>query len=250
MNGLVGTDLRRSFGDTQAVAGVTLRVAPGERVAVVGGSGSGKSSLLRLLLALDWPDSGVVTLDRTPVQPGSPRALRWYRRRVQYIPQDPATSLDPRRTALDLVAQPLHLLGFGCDHRSMAETALRNVGLGPEHCARKPAQLSGGQNQRVAIARAIVCEPDYLLADEPVSGLDLAIREQVLDTLDALCDRTSTALVMVSHDLSVVARSCRHVAVLHRGAVVEYGPTSEVLTAPTQPYTRSLLDAVPRLPVS
>ena len=231
-----------------ALDDVTLEVRANTRTALVGESGSGKTTLLRLLLALDRADSGAVTLDGTAVVPGKAKAMRWFRRRVQYIPQDPATSLDPRRSVLDLVATPLRLLGAEGDHVALATKALAAVGMDDRYLARRPAELSGGQNQRVAIARAVACGPEYLLADEPVSGLDLDLREQVLDVLDELCDRTSTALLIVSHDLSVVARSCREVFVLCDGRIVETGSVASVLTDPQHRHTRDLLDAVPRLP--
>lgn len=230
-----------------ALGGVDLDIAPGARMALVGESGSGKTTLLKSLLALDRPDSGTITLDGTPVVPGSARSLRWFRRRVQYIPQDPATSLDPRKSVVDLVATPLRLLGSEGDHLALARNSLAAVGLNERFLQRRPSELSGGQNQRVAIARAVACKPEYLLADEPVSGLDLDLREQVLDVLSELSTRTSTALLVVSHDLSVAARLCSDISVMCDGSIVESDSTAEVLTNPSHPHTRALLDAVPRL---
>lgn len=245
---LVATGLTRRYpGDHTALDDVDFEILPGTRTALVGESGSGKTTLLRLFLALDSPDVGRVELDGTVVAPGSARSLRWFRRRVQYIPQDPATSLDPRKCVLDLVATPLRLLGADGDHAELARNALAAVGLDETYLQRRPTELSGGQNQRVAIARAVACRPDYLLADEPVSGLDLDLREQVLSVLDDLSRRTSTALLIVSHDLSVVAQLCSDISVMCNGRIVESGPSATVLTAPTHPHTRALLDAVPRL---
>ena len=238
---------RQGSKTTTALDRVDLEVLPGARVALVGESGSGKTTLLKMLLALDSPDSGTVTLDGTLVVPASARSLRWFRRRVQYIPQDPATSLDPRRSVVDLVATPLRLLGAEGDHAVLARSALAAVGLDERYLQRRPSELSGGQNQRIAIARAVACEPDYLLADEPVSGLDLDLREQVLTVLEDLSTRTSTALLVVSHDLSVVARLCSDISVMCDGRIVETGTTASVLTAPVHQHTRALLDAVPRL---
>ena len=236
---LLASGLTRRFRQgsktTTALDGVDLEVPPGARVALVGESGSGKTTLLKMLLALNYPDSGTVTLDGTLVGPASARSLRWFRRRVQYIPQDPATSLDPRRSVVDLVATPLRLLGAEGDHAALARRALAAVGLDERYLQRRASELSGGQNQRVAIARAVACEPDYLLADEPVSGLD------------HLSTRTSTALLVVSHDLSVVARLCSDISVMCDGRIVETGTTASVLTAPVHQHTRALLDAVPRL---
>lgn len=231
-----------------AVLGVDLALAPGSRTALVGESGSGKSTLVRMMLAVDRPTSGTVHLDGVPVRPGPARALRWFRQRVQYIPQDPAMSLDPHRRTIDLVAQPLQLLGVLGDHRALAEQALIAVGLGGSFLDRRPTQLSGGQNQRIAIARAVACAPDYLLADEPVSGLDLEIRDQILDILLSLNHTKSTALLVVTHDLAVAARLCVDIVVMQSGRLVECGPVRDVLSHPGHPHTRELLESLPRLP--
>ncbi|MBY3795187.1 ATP-binding cassette domain-containing protein [Rhodococcus fascians] len=245
--GLVGTALTRQYDrhgtSHTALDAVTFAVPPTGRIAVVGESGSGKTTLLRLLLAVDAPSGGRISLDRRVVRPGSSGSLRWFRRRVQYIPQDPATSLDPRRSVLDLVATPLRLLGIEGDHRAMATGALSAVGLDAHFLARRSAELSGGQKQRVAIARAVACAPHYLLADEPVSGLDPDLREQVLDVLAGL----PGALLIVSHDLSAVTRLCSDVSVMQEGRIVESGSVRSVLTRPQHEHTRDLIDAVPRL---
>lgn len=245
--GLVATTITRQYDrhgtSHTALDAVAFAVSPAGRIGLVGESGSGKTTLLRLLLAIDAPDGGKITLDGRPVRPGPARSLRWFRRRVQYIPQDPATSLDPRRSVLDLVATPLRLLGIEGDHRARATGALSAVGLDAKYLARRPAELSGGQKQRVAIARAVACSPQYLLADEPVSGLDPDLREQVLDVLADL----PGALLIVSHDLSAVARLCTEVSVMHRGRIVETGSVRAILTRPEHEHTRNLIDAVPRL---
>ncbi|OZC49492.1 hypothetical protein CH286_08140 [Rhodococcus sp. WWJCD1] len=246
--GVVATAVTRQFDRNgtshTAVDAVSFAVSPTARIAVVGESGSGKTTLLRLLLAVDAPTGGKIVLDGQPVRPGPARTLRWFRRRVQYIPQDPATSLDPRRSVLDLVATPLRLLRVEGDHRATASNALSAVGLDARFLARRPAELSGGQKQRVAIARAVACAPQYLMADEPVSGLDPDLREQVLDVLAGL----PGALLIVSHDLSAVARLCTDVSVMHAGRIVETGTVRTVLTQPQHRHTRDLIDAVPRLP--
>ncbi|OZE36286.1 hypothetical protein CH256_08345 [Rhodococcus sp. 05-2254-6] len=247
MTGLVATDITRTYvrhgSSRTGLDAVSFTLPPAGRVAVVGESGSGKTTLLRMLLALDVPSEGVIELDARTVRPGSARSLRWFRRLVQYVPQDPATSLDPRRSVLDLVATPLRLLGVDGDHRAKAGAALAAVGLEERYLQRRPTELSGGQNQRVAIARAVACEPQYLLADEPVSGLDPDLREQVLAVLAGL----PSALLIVSHDLSAVARLCSDVSVMHDGRIVETGSVRGILTEPKHSYTRDLIDAVPRL---
>ncbi|MCZ4563313.1 ABC transporter ATP-binding protein [Rhodococcus sp. IEGM 1401] len=247
MTGLVATDITRTYvrhgSSRTALDAVSFTLPPAARIAVVGESGSGKTTLLRMLLALDVPSGGAIELDARTVRPGSARSLRWFRTLVQYVPQDPATSLDPRRSVLDLVATPLRLLGVDGDHRAKAGAALAAVGLDERYLQRRPTELSGGQNQRVAIARAVACEPQYLLADEPVSGLDPDLREQVLAVLAGL----PSALLIVSHDLSAVARLCSDVSVMHDGRIVETGSVRDILTEPQHSYTRDLIDAVPRL---
>ncbi|MFY2790249.1 ABC transporter ATP-binding protein [Rhodococcus sp. MALMAid1271] len=226
-----------------AVDGVSVALSPSGRIGLVGESGSGKTTLLRVLLALTEVSGGTVQLDGRTVRPGSTRSLRWFRRRVQYVPQDPATSLDPRRSVLDSVATPLRLLGVDGDHRAKASAALTAVGLDARYLERRPTELSGGQNQRVAIARALACEPQYLLADEPVSGLDPDLREQILSVLAAL----PSAVLMVSHDLSAVVRLCTEVLMMHDGRIIETGSAQGILTEPQHEHTRDLIDAIPRL---
>lgn len=230
-----------------AVDEVSISIGAGERVGLVGASGSGKSTLLRMLLALEASDAGAVSYSGTAVRPGRTPGLRWFRRQVQYIPQDPASSLDPRRRVEWLVGEPLRRLNFPCDHRTRVREVLEAVGLGPEFSRRRPTELSGGQCQRVAMARAIAPGPRILVADEPVSGLDLPLREQIVGMLDDLSATLGTAILIVSHDLSVVAQLCERCAVMTGGRIVEDRPTSEVLESPEHEYTRRLIDSVPRL---
>ncbi len=248
---LAASDLHRSHhstrGSVTALAGVDLTLDAGERVGIVGASGSGKSTLLRTLLALETPDSGHVSYAGRPVLPGPARRLRWFRREVQYVPQDPAGSLDPRRTVGALVAEPLRRLGVDGDHRARVTEVLAAVGLDGRFLDRRPGELSGGQCQRVAIARALAPGARVLLADEPVSGLDLPLRRQVLDVLGEVGERLGTAMLVVTHDLSVVSRLCHRCVVLSAGRVVEDAPTGELLSAPRHEDTRRLLAGVPRL---
>lgn len=229
---------------------VDISVRVGERVGLVGASGSGKSTLLRLLLALDRPDAGSVEFDGRTVRMASTSALRWYRRRVQYVPQDPASSLDPRRSVHDLVREPLRRLGVQPEGGEQAaiRTALDRVGLPSGLDRRRAGELSGGQAQRVAIARAIATGPELLLADEPVSGLDLPLRNQVVDVLRDLSVQGDLGLLLVTHDLSVVAALCERTVVMWAGEVVEDRPTEEILSAPAHERTAALIDAVPALP--
>ncbi|NHC14784.1 ABC transporter ATP-binding protein [Motilibacter deserti] len=230
---------------------VDLAVSDGERLGVVGESGAGKTTLLRALLALEQPDAGTVTCRGRQVRPGSPRRLGWFRRLVQYVPQDPASTLDPRRSVRELVALPVQRLGTpdeGRRMRGLVDEALDAVDLpGSLRDARAP-QLSGGQAQRVALARALVLRPALLLADEPVSGLDLPLRAQVLASLRAAFERQGTSLLLVSHDLAAVAALCHRTVVLADGRAVEDVPTRQLLRAPQHPSSRALVTAVPTLP--
>jgi peptide/nickel transport system ATP-binding protein len=230
-----------------AVDGISITVGAGERVGLVGASGSGKSTLLRMLLALEAPDAGRITFTGQDVLPGRTSDLRWFRRQVQYIPQDPASSLDPRRRVEQIIREPLRRLGIPGDHRNRVREVLDAVGLGSQYAGRRPLELSGGQCQRVAMARAIAPAPRLIVADEPVSGLDLPLREQIIGMLDELSGALGTAILIVSHDLSVVARLCERCAVMTNGRIVEDRPTSAILESPEHEYTRLLIDSVPRL---
>ena len=217
------------------------------RVGLVGASGCGKSTLLKTLLALEVPDEGAVYCDGIPVRPGSVRALRWYRRRVQYIPQDPAGSLAPNQRVADLLSEPLKHLCHEKPQPTRLREALEQVELSPALLDRKAGELSGGQAQRVALARALIVKPDYLLADEPVSGLDLPLREQIKTLLLQVTEENRMGLLMVSHDISMLAGLCDRMLVMENGRIIEDRPTMDVLNAPRQPHTRQLLHAVPVL---
>ncbi|MFC4243637.1 ABC transporter ATP-binding protein [Gryllotalpicola reticulitermitis] len=237
-----------------ALREVDLTVTAGRHLGIVGESGAGKSTLLRLLLGLDAPTAGRLFADGTPLDVRDRARLRAHRRFVQPVFQDPYSSLDPRRRIGAIVSEPLRSLGIahGETAATRAAHALKAVGLPADVVVRFPHQFSGGQRQRIAIARAIVGGPQVLLADEPVSALDMSTRVQVIDLLDELgqsggLEGRPLTVVLVSHDLSVVARLCHDIVVLERGTVVERGTTREVLTAPREPYTQRLLASVPRL---
>ncbi|MEC5344570.1 ATP-binding cassette domain-containing protein [Brenneria populi] len=226
---------------------LSLRLQRHERVGLAGVSGCGKSTLLKTLLALDTPDSGTIHCDGQPVRPGSVRSLLWYRRRVQYIPQDPAGSLDPRRSVASLIAEPLKRLRYGADIASCVRDAMDQVGLSAGLSAQPAGLLSGGQAQRVAIARALVTRPDFLLADEPISGLDLPLREQIKSLLQQVTLQNNMGLLMVSHDISMIAGLCERMLVMDDGRIIEDRPTADVLTSPRHTQTQRLLAAVPSL---
>ncbi|WP_299951568.1 ABC transporter ATP-binding protein [uncultured Modestobacter sp.] len=242
-----GLTRRYRGSDAPALDGVALVVGAGRRVAVVGESGAGKSTLTRLLLGLERPDAGEVTYRGRPVHPGRPRSLHWFRRAVQVVPQDTGRSLNPRMRVGDAVAEPLRCLRVAGDHRARVAELLLAVGLDPDAATRLPHEFSGGQRQRIALARALAPRPEVLIADEPVSALDAAVRLQVVDLLREIGDAEGVALLVVSHDLGVVSALCSDVVVLAGGRVVEAGPVDRVLTDPASREARALVTAVPRL---
>lgn len=239
----VTVSYRRGRHRFTAVSGVSLTVAPGERVALVGGSGAGKTTVVRAMLGLVPPSAGEVLFAGLPV--AGPRGVEELRRRAAMVFQDPASSLNPRLRVRDIVAEPLRspLRPAPDDVGARVGQVLTGVGLDAAMGERYPHQLSGGQRQRVAIARALVSEPDLLVADEPVSALDVAVRAQVLDLLHATVEERDLALVLVTHDLAVARGLCDRVVVVHEGQVAESGPTKQVLGDPRHPATRHLVDA-------
>jgi oligopeptide/dipeptide ABC transporter ATP-binding protein len=231
----------------RAVDGVSLSLREGETLALVGESGCGKSTLARLALRLEPATSGRVRLQGEDVTEIGARAFRERRRLIQIVFQDPYASLDPRMTAEAIVREPLdnYRLGSDAERRERARELMRRVGLNTEHHGRYPHELSGGQRQRVGIARALALAPKIIVADEPVSALDVSIRAQVLNLLDDLQRELGLTLLFVSHDIGVVAHVSDRVAVMYLGRIVELGPTAEILARPRHPYTRALLAAAP-----
>lgn len=228
-----------------------LDLAAGERVGLLGESGAGKTTLVRTLLALTAPRAGTLECAGRAVRPTSARRLRWYRRLVQHVPQDPAATLDPRTGVRDLVALPVRHLGTPEERRRtshLVEAALDLVALPRDRRDARPGDLSGGQAQRVALARALVLGPRLLLADEPVSGLDLPLRAHVLETLRTVSHERGTALLFVSHDVAAVAALCERTLVMADGRIVSDSTTHRLLTAPDHPTARALVEAVPVLP--
>ncbi|WP_328992619.1 ATP-binding cassette domain-containing protein [Kribbella sp. NBC_01245] len=230
----------------KAVRGVSLEIKAGERFGIVGESGCGKSTLLRLLAGLDRPDSGQIVVDGTEISRLPERRLGFLREDLQMVFQDPMSSLDPRMRVRDIIAEPLVVQGHKASGERVREL-LEAVGLSPDAGGRYPHQFSGGQRQRISIARALAPRPRILVADEPVSALDVSVRAQVLNLITELVDSLDLTLIFVSHDLSVVRHVCDRVAVMHAGEVVETGTTGEVYTAPRHQYTRRLVSAIPTL---
>ncbi|PVA07393.1 ABC transporter ATP-binding protein [Thalassorhabdomicrobium marinisediminis] len=238
-----------SYGKGQRVLeDISFTVPRGSNVGLVGESGSGKSTLLRLLLGLERPQTGRILFDGAPLEARDAPAMRAYRKRVQAVFQDPYSSLNPAHRIRRIVTEPLRSLKVPGDHLAMAQEAIAAVGLSPDTLDRHPHQFSGGQRQRIAIARAIVSRPELILADEAVSALDLSTRVRVVDLFEEISERMT--MLFVSHDMGVVAALCDRIVVLDRGHIVEAGETATILNAPQHPYTRSLLDSIPRMPVA
>ena len=235
-----------------ALDDVSLTLGRGESLAVVGESGSGKSTLARTVLALERPRSGRVMLCGKDVFALPAGELRKLRRHAQMVFQDPYDSLDPRRKVGWIVAEPLDALEAGVgapDRRARIAEALQSVGLKPGDADRFPHEFSGGQRQRVAIARALITRPDLIVADEAVSALDVSVQAQVLNLFMDLRERLGLGYLFISHDLAVVRQVADRVMVLRDGRIVEEGEVESVFRAPQHPYTRALLDAVPRIGV-
>ncbi|MEP7331926.1 MAG: ATP-binding cassette domain-containing protein [Terracoccus sp.] len=240
------TSLLRASEPVRALRGVSFEVAQGERFGIVGESGCGKSTLLRIISGLDHATSGTVQVEGTDLTGRSDRRLRFLRARLQLVFQDPMSSLDPRMRVRDIIAEPLVAQGLGPSRERVGEL-LEAVGLRPDAADRYPHQFSGGQRQRISIARALAPRPQILVADEPVSALDVSVRAQVLNLIADLVDELDLTLVFVSHDLSVVRHVCDRVAVMHEGEIVEMGPVADVYDHPQHPYTRQLIAAIPTL---
>jgi peptide/nickel transport system ATP-binding protein len=231
---------------TEILHGIDLAIGRGEAVGIVGESGSGKTTLGRALLRLLPPSGGRVLFEGADITGATEPALRKLRPRMQMIFQNPLSALNPRRTVAASVAAPLLARGErGGAVRARALAALERAGLSASLGGRYPHQLSGGQRQRVGIARAIVTAPAFILADEIVSGLDVATQAQILDLLRALRRDMGLALGFITHDLSVVRVLCERVVVMHQGRIVEEGACAAVFAAPAHPYTRRLLAAIP-----
>jgi ABC-type microcin C transport system duplicated ATPase subunit YejF len=234
-----------------AVDDVGLEVSPGETLALVGESGCGKTTLARLLLRLIEPDAGEIIFDGHDLLAARGAALRALRRQMQMIFQDPFSSLDPRMRVGSIVGEPLQIhepkLSRAERRRRVAE-ALEAVGLEARTLDRFPHEFSGGQRQRVGIARAMILRPKLVVADEPVSALDVSVGAQILELLRALQTQYGLTYIFISHSLPVVAQLATRVAVMQSGRIVELGSADRLLNSPDHPYTRSLLAAVPALP--
>ncbi|MGO4407548.1 ABC transporter ATP-binding protein [Bosea sp. RAF48] len=228
----------------RAVDGVSFSVPRGTCFAIVGESGSGKSSLARLIVGLLQPTQGEVTIDGTRLSALDKAGLRSLRRKVQLVLQDPRASLDPRMTVFDTLAEALTVHGLHRERNARIErinAVMAMVGLNAAHLERYPHELSGGQRQRAAIARAIICEPEILVLDEPVSALDVSVQAQIINLLAELQARLALTYIVITHDLALVAHMADAVGVMYLGRFVEQGDVAEVCGTPRHPYTRSLM---------
>ena len=241
--------LLRPAPEVQALQDVSFALQPGRSLGIVGESGSGKSTLARLVMALESPSAGRVVLDGQDLHALPAAGLRRMRAQVQMVFQDPYGSLDPRRTVLQTVAEPLAVLhgASRAEQRTRAAEALEAVGLPAADLAKYPHEFSGGQRQRIAIARALITRPRLIVADEPVSALDVSVQAQVLNLMQDLQDAFGVTYLFISHDLSVVDLVCDEVIVLEGGRIVEQGDPDRIFRSPQHPYTQRLLAAVPGL---
>ncbi|MBU1359119.1 MAG: ATP-binding cassette domain-containing protein [Gammaproteobacteria bacterium] len=230
-----------------ALNGVSFGIPDGKSLGIVGESGSGKSTIARLVMALDKPTSGSVVLLGNDLHQLPKSKLRTVRRNVQMVFQDPYGSLDPRQTVARIVAEPLEVLeGVGrAEQRERVGESLAAVGLRTGDMGKYPHEFSGGQRQRIAIARALITRPRLIVADEPVSALDVSVQAQVLNLMQDLQQKFGISYLLISHDLAVVNHLCDEVCVLHRGVVVERGEARQLFTHAQHPYTQALLAAVP-----
>ncbi|SEK48619.1 ABC transporter ATP-binding protein [Streptacidiphilus jiangxiensis] len=242
--------LTKRFGEHTAVDGVSLRLASGESLAVVGESGSGKTTTARMITGLESISSGTVTMGGRPL-PG-PRARTAERlafaRRIQMVFQDPYTSLDRHQRIGDGIAEVLarHAPLHGAELTRRRDELLDQVGLDRRQADSRPRHLSGGQRQRAAIARALAVEPELLVLDEAVAALDVSVQAQIVNLLAEIRGQRPISYLFITHDLGIVPHLCERVVVMREGRIVEAGPTAEVLTDPRDPYTRDLIDSVPR----
>jgi oligopeptide/dipeptide ABC transporter ATP-binding protein len=238
---------RRQVGAVRAVDDVSFEVYPGETLGLVGESGCGKTTLGRTIVRLLDPTEGEIVFDGKPIGKLRKRALRPFRRELQMVFQDPYSSLNPRKRVRNIVGAPLkiHKVGNRSERRRRVRELLEAVGLSPEHANRFPHQFSGGQRQRIGIARALALRPKLIVADEPVSALDVSIQAQIVNLLEELQDEFSLTYIVIAHDLGLVRHVSDRIAVMYLGRIVELSPAEELYTRPIMPYTEALLSAVP-----
>lgn len=246
--GLIGRLFGGETERVRAVDDVSFRVQRGETLGIVGESGCGKSTLVRTLIGLYEPTEGSVSFTGTDVHEQVATDRKRFTRRAQFVFQDPSSCLDPRMTLRAIVREPLdiHSVGAKPSRNERVETLIERVGLSTDQLDRYPSEFSGGQRQRIAIARALALDPELLILDEPTSALDVSVQAQIIDLLREIQSEFDLTYLFISHDLSVIRHMCDRVAVMYLGRMAEVGPTEAVFERPTHPYTRALLNSVPR----
>ncbi|RST06076.1 dipeptide ABC transporter ATP-binding protein [Streptomyces sp. WAC07149] len=243
-----GILFKKQVGAVKAVDGVSFSLAAGETLGIVGESGCGKSTVARMLVNLERPTAGAISYRGEDITKLSGRALKAVRRNIQMVFQDPYTSLNPRMTVGDIIGEPYEIhpeVAPKGDRRRKVQELLDVVGLNPEYINRYPHQFSGGQRQRIGIARGLALRPEVIVADEPVSALDVSVQAQVVNLLERLQGELGLSYVFIAHDLSIVRHISDRVGVMYLGRVVEIGTDTQIYDHPTHPYTQALLSAVP-----
>jgi oligopeptide/dipeptide ABC transporter ATP-binding protein len=245
----ISAGLFKTSGTVKAVDGVDLEIYPDETLGLVGESGCGKSTLSRLILLLERPESGQILFSGKDALEASPQELRYIRKNMQVIFQDPFGSLNPRKKVLSIIEEPMriHRMVPKPEIRARAFSLMEKVGLDRQMSERYPHEFSGGQRQRICIARALAINPKLVICDEPVSSLDVSIQAQVLNLLTDLKEQMGLSYLFISHDLSVVGYLSDRVAVMYMGKIVEVAASKDIFNSPLHPYTRCLLDAVPSI---